>query len=218
MRQGNGGIPIQNTTMTYGSDNRLAAYNGQNVVYDADGNMTTGSQAGAMGSYTYDSRNRLTTAGTTSYIYDAENQRIGVNENGNLTSYVINPMGLSQTLVKTDAQGNKTYYIYGLGLIGQEQDGVYLNYHYDRRGSITAISDMTGAVTDRFQYGPYGELVYHGGTTLTPFRFNGRDGVMTDSNGLCYMRARYYNPDTNLFKRRCINIQWLKFIKTRENR
>ena len=58
------------------------------------------------------------------------------------------------------------------------------------------------AVTDRFQYGPYGELVNHVGTTFTPFEFNGRDGVMTDSNGLYYMRTRYYNPDIRRFVNR----------------
>ena len=33
-----------------------------------------------------------------------------------------------------------------------------------------------------------------GGTNDTPFLYNGRYGVMTDPNGLLYMRARYYNP------------------------
>lgn len=187
-------------TMTYGADNRLETYNGQPVIYDADGNMVNGPIGSGMGDFVYDSRNRLISTGGTTYIYDAENRRIGVNENGNLTSYVINPNSkLSQTLLKTDAQGNITYYVYGLDLIGQEQSGTYLNYHYDRRGSTTALTDMTGAVTDRFQYGPYGELVNHVGTTSTPFEFNGRDGVMTDSNGLYYMRARYYNPDIRRF-------------------
>ena len=44
--------------------------------------------------------------------------------------------------------------------------------------------------------------VNHVGTTFTPFEFNGRDGVMTDSNGLYYMRARYYNPDIRRFVNR----------------
>ncbi|AKG33933.1 hypothetical protein VK70_04505 [Paenibacillus durus ATCC 35681] len=35
-----------------------------------------------------------------------------------------------------------------------------------------------------------------------PFQYNGRDGVMTDANGLYYMRARYYNPDIKRFVNR----------------
>jgi RHS repeat-associated protein len=31
------------------------------------------------------------------------------------------------------------------------------------------------------------------------FGYNGRDGVVTDSNGLIYMRARYYSPDMKRF-------------------
>jgi len=41
--------------------------------------------------------------------------------------------------------------------------------------------------------------VKHTGTTATPFLYNGRDGVMTDANGLYYMRARYYNPEIKRF-------------------
>ena len=31
------------------------------------------------------------------------------------------------------------------------------------------------------------------------FGYNGRDGVVTDANGLVYMRARYYSPDMRRF-------------------
>jgi len=38
------------------------------------------------------------------------------------------------------------------------------------------------------------ELRDHTGDSETPFLFNGKYGVMSDDNGLCYMRARYYSP------------------------
>ncbi len=192
---------LSNTSMTYGSDNRLATFNGQPVFYDEDGNMTTGPLSGSMANYTYDSRNRITSAGNLSYLYDAENNRIGVVDNGKTTRYVINPNArLSQVLIKTDDQGNKTFYVYGLGLIGQEEaNGTYKTYHFDRRGSAIAITDENGNVTDCFQYAPYGELARHDGPTATSFMFNGGYGVMTDSNGLYYMRARYYNPEIRQF-------------------
>ncbi|KHL91108.1 hypothetical protein QW71_36605, partial [Paenibacillus sp. IHB B 3415] len=40
------------------------------------------------------------------------------------------------------------------------------------------------------------------GRAEQPFRYNGRDGVMTDENGLYNMRARYYNPDIKRFVNR----------------
>lgn len=187
---------------TYG--NRINLFNGQTVTYDADGNMTTGPLGGAMVNYNYDARNRLISVGDTSYIYDADNNRISIIEDvyggTNRTNFVVNPNAdLSQVLIKTDSQGNQTFYVYGLGLIGEETQGTYRTYHYDLRGSTVALTDENGNDTDRFEYGPYGELTNHSGTTQTPFLYNGRDGVMTDANGLYYMRARYYNPDIKRF-------------------
>jgi RHS repeat-associated protein len=86
-----------------------------------------------------------------------------------------------------------------LGLIAQEENGAYRTYHYDLRGSTVAITDESGSVTDRFQYDPYGKLVHRSGSTSTYFLFNGHDGVITDENGLLYMRARYYNPEIRRF-------------------
>ncbi|SHJ81849.1 RHS repeat-associated core domain-containing protein [Hathewaya proteolytica DSM 3090] len=188
-------------TMTYDSNNRLITCNGKKIQYDADGNMITVPLNGEMVQCTYDSRNRLIKAGNTTYVYDAENNRIAIVENGQETYYTVNVLGkLSQVLVRTDANGNDTYYVYGLGLIAQEDSyGNYRTYHYDRRGSTTAITGEEGKITDRIEYGPYGELLRKTGITDTPFLYNGRYGVMTDSNGLYYMRARYYNPDIKRF-------------------
>ncbi|MTI95554.1 MAG: hypothetical protein FH749_08705, partial [Firmicutes bacterium] len=150
---------LTSLTMVYGQGNRLISYDGQDVEYDADGNMTFGPLNGQMVEYIYDSRNRLIQAGDTEYIYDAENNRIASIEDGLRTDYVTNPHAhLSQLLVESTS-GNETYYVYGIGLIGhQEPNGDYRTYHFDIRGSTTAITNQDGVVTDRFQYGPYGEI------------------------------------------------------------
>jgi RHS repeat-associated protein len=194
---------LPNAVCTYAYDNQVATFNGQAVTYDADGNMTNGPLNGTMSNFAYDARNRLIQAGSTTYMYDAENNRIGVADSVYQTddSYVINPQAaLSQVLIKTDAEVNKTYYVYGLGLIGQyDSSGNYLTYHFDRRGSTIALTDSNGNITDTFQYGPYGELVNRTGTDSTPFLYNGQDGVMTDANCLYYMRARYYDTSIRRF-------------------
>jgi RHS repeat-associated protein len=84
-------------------------------------------------------------------------------------------------------------------LTGQEQNGAYSQYHFDSRGSTVALTDANGNVTDRFEYDSYGTSLAHTGTSDTPFQYNGRFGVQTDSNGLLYMRARYYNPAIKRF-------------------
>ncbi|MBU7007156.1 leucine-rich repeat domain-containing protein [Phosphitispora fastidiosa] len=191
----------ENVVMTYGSDNRLNTYNGRKVIYDEDGNMITGPLGGEMSSYIYDARNRLTNAGEAAFLYDAENNRIGADYGDGVIQYVIDPNArLRKLLIKHDTDGKQTFYVYGLGLIGQEEtDGAFRTYHFDLRGSTTALTDENGIVTDRFSYGPYGELSRLSGTTSTTFLYNGRDGVMTDDNGLYYMRARYYNPEIRRF-------------------
>jgi RHS repeat-associated protein len=194
-------FPFIPTTMTYTSANRLATYNGKAVTFDADGNMTLGPLNGELVDFTFDARNRLSSVGETTYRYDAENQRIAVSIAGQATRYVINPQPvLSQTLVRTAPDGTQTFYVYGLGLIGEETAGVYQAYHFDLRGSTVALSDATGNVVKQFQYSPFGGLVSHNPADVdTPFLYNGRDGVMTDDTGLYYMRARYYNPETRRF-------------------
>jgi len=142
-------VSLPAVTMTYSAANRLDTYNGQAVQFDAEGNLVEGPLAGGMANFIFDSRNRLVQAGETSYRYDAENQRIGVNQ----TSYVVNSQpALSQVLVKEE-NGVKTFYVYGLGLIGEEKDGEYRSYHFDFRGSTVALTDKIGKVVQRFQYG-----------------------------------------------------------------
>ncbi|WCT56588.1 pre-toxin TG domain-containing protein [Paenibacillus kyungheensis] len=125
--------------------------------------------------------------------------------NGTTTKYVVNPEAvLSQVLMETDASGKPTaWYVYGNGLIGrQDANGAYQSYHYDRRGSTIALTDAKGQLTDTCSYGTYGESLGHEGTIEQPFQYNGRDGVMTDPNGLYQMRARYYNPEIKRFVNR----------------
>ncbi len=190
-------FPFKNVTMTYTAANRLATYEGKAVTFDADGNMTAGPLNNDISNFSFDSRNRLVGVANTVYRYDAENQRIAVSVSGQESRYVINPQAvLSQVLVRTVPDGTQTFYVYGLGLIGEETGGVYQAYHFDLRGSTVALSDAAGNVVERFQYSPFAHLVSHNPTEVgTPFLYNGRDGVMTDDSGLYYMRARFYNPE-----------------------
>ena len=70
---------------------------------------------------------------------------------------------------------------------------------FDNRGSTIAITDMNGTVTDTFAYDTYGKCISRTGTSTVIFGYNGRDGVITDRNGLIYMRARYYSPEMRRF-------------------
>jgi RHS repeat-associated protein len=197
--------PLHNTnsmptrTMTYDDDNELYTFNGNSVSVDADGNLTLGPLTNStFGSYTYDARNRLLNAGGVTNAYDAMNNRVGQTFGTNTSIFVVNPnVKLPQVLMRIK-NGVTNYYIYGAGLLYQiTQTATATNtrsYHYDSRGSTIALTDDNGNVTDRIEYSAYGSTTYRAGNTDTPFLFNGRYGVMTDPNGLLYMRNRFYSP------------------------
>jgi RHS repeat-associated protein len=186
-------------TMTVDDDNRLATFNGQNVVHDLDGNMTTGPLTNnTLVTYGYNARNQLISAGGLAYAYDPAGNRLAVTNGANVTRYVINPNAkLPQALMRVRS-GVTNYYIYGQGLLYEITETATstntLTYHFDYRGSTVALADKNGNLTDRMQYSAYGLTAYRAGTNDTPFLYNGRYGVMTDPNGLLHMRARYYNP------------------------
>ena len=74
----------------------------------------------------------------------------------------------------------------------------YLLYHFNNIGSTSAVTDMDGTIVHAYSYGTYGELL-SGNREGIRFLYNGRYGVVTDENGLYYMRARYYNVDIKRF-------------------
>ena len=179
----------------YDTNNRLISFNGNTVNYDLDGNMLNN----GVQSFTYDSANRLVTAGGHTYTYNAEDVRIrNLCENEDTTYTYDTNCKLSQLLTKT-TNGTTTKYVYGKGLIGEEVGNTFKTYHFDCRGSTVAITDATGNITDTFAYDTYGKLISRTGTSEVIFCYNGRDGVVTDANGLIYMRARYYSPEMKRF-------------------
>ena len=58
---------------------------------------------------------------------------------------------------------------------------------------------LLGLVTDRYSYSLYGERTHDTGDGDHIFGYCGRDGVITERDGLLYMRARYYSPELRRF-------------------
>ncbi|MDE7425415.1 MAG: hypothetical protein K2N51_17285, partial [Lachnospiraceae bacterium] len=190
---------IEPVEMTYDKANRLTTYNGEEVTYDAEGNMTYGPDAeGNMTTFHYNCRNQLIQAGKVKYEYDAEGNRSAqVNtETGVRTEYVTDTVNqLSQVLMATETGGGNTestIYTYGNGLLSQRNREGYSTFHYNNIGSTILLTNAQGEKEETYSYGPYGELL-SGDRSKTPYLYNGMYGVTTDANGLYYMRARYYN-------------------------
>jgi RHS repeat-associated protein len=80
-----------------------------------------------------------------------------------------------------------------------EADGTVRYYHADALGSVTALTDSSGAVQTRYRYESFGKTEMtlddgHGATN--PFRYTGRE---LDETGAYYYRARYYNAEVGRF-------------------
>ncbi len=86
---------------------------------------------------------------------------------------------------------------HGLPLEQITSSGDVHYYHQDQLGSTRAITDQTGNVAATSTYDPYGNPVSQTGTLTNPF---GYAGQYTDpETGLQYLRARYYDPQTQNF-------------------
>ena len=184
----------------YNTDNQLITLNSQTIASDVDGNMTSApgpTSVTPLQSYSWNARNQLTAApGGLSHSYDAEGMRVSTTIGTQTTIYVNDPQGsLSRMLWRVRPDGTRTFYIYGPGLLYEieETGNAARYYHYDHLGSTLAISEQNGAVTSRANYSAYGVLLQSTGTLNTPFLWQGMFGVVTDGNGLLYIRARYYH-------------------------
>ena len=91
----------------------------------------------------------------------------------------------------------KCYYTRGDELISQECDGKKSYYVYDGHGSVRALADESGKVTDTYVYDAFGNLISSVGNTRNDFLFAGEQ--FDPVTGLYYLRARYMNPSVGRF-------------------
>ena len=81
-------------------------------------------------------------------------------------------------------------------------------YHYDGLGSVTEITDASGAVQESYKYSPYGNpsIFDSSGSPITstaignPYMFTGRR--WDDETAIYYYRARMYDPALGRFLQR----------------
>ena len=196
--------PEETTDYVYGRDNILLKYNDTVLSYDQNGSIT-----GIGGdSASYSARNELETFKGISYDYDAEGRRIKLtNSNGDIQQFAYNPNAkLDQMLLEFDGSNSiVNSYVHGLGLIYKEDNnGEALYYHYDRRGSVIAITNEAGDTVQKYDYNVWGEITSEEGDIEQIFKYNGKFGIVTDDNGLYHMRSRYYNPEIKRFMSRDI--------------
>lgn len=181
------GVP--SGAFTYDTDDRLS-----NESYDADGNTISSNGV----TNAYDFENHLIQRGRVTLVYDGDGNRVQKTVGGVTTRYLVddnNLTGLPQVIAETSSDGARRTFVYGLERISQRQvipnstNAATSFYIYDGHGSVRALADFTGAVTDTYEYDAFGNLINSTSTTPNEYLYSGEQ--FDQDLVLYYNRARY---------------------------
>ncbi|GIW39486.1 MAG: hypothetical protein KatS3mg076_0063 [Candidatus Binatia bacterium] len=146
------------------------------------------------------------------YRYDALGRRIerAVEEDGSSETVRYFYDGWQVCEEQDEENATRATYVYGLGLddVLQMRRGTDFYYHQDDLGSITALSDGSGALAERYRYADYGApaILDPSGAPLersaagNPYGFTGRR--FDPESGWYYYRTRYLDPRAGRFTTR----------------
>lgn len=191
---------INSVAGTFNADDELST-----ETYDANGNtLSTGGK-----SFTYDGENHLTSmnGGAVTIVYDGDGNRVAKTVNGVTTKFLVddlNPTGYPQVVEELVGGAVTRQYTYGLQRISENQivSNTWMQsfYDYDGGGNVRQLTDVTGAVTDTYEYDAFGNALTTTGTTRNVYLYRGEQ--YDPDLGLYYLRARYYNSNTGRFMSR----------------
>jgi RHS repeat-associated protein len=127
-------------------------------------------------------------------------------QDGTVTTsdYLVDTSGpLSQVVAETSEGKLTAYYVRGDNLLAVLRPGAEVGawasrfYHADGLGSIRALTDETGQVTDRYSYTAFGEMLAHQGDDPSAYLF--AEEPLDPSSGFYYNRARWMDPRVGRF-------------------
>jgi len=142
------------------------------------------------------------------YRYDGLGRRVLVtfyDELGapeSVTRYLYDGSAVVQEYVVVGSWVLDAEYVHGLGtdnVLTITRDGSTWYYHYDGLGSVTELTDSTGALAQAYEYDAWGiPTIYDPTSSIgNPYLYTGRRWDAPIS--LYYYRARHYNPATGRF-------------------
>jgi RHS repeat-associated protein len=183
--------------------------------YDQDGNLISVQDGASITAYAYNADNRLIAirsgGSLWQYEYDAFGNRVATIRDGQRTEYLLDPFGAVGTafswadvIGELDGSGNLiAFYNHGLGLVSQVGPPAAAHYYdFDAMGSTAGVSDEVGDYVNSHSRLPFGENLTVSEAFYNPFQYVGAWGVMTETNDLDYMRARFYDPKLGRFTTR----------------
>ena len=191
--------PLSTVVYAYSDTNwqdKLTAYNGQSITYDAIGNPLSYRDGISL---TWQNGRQLesfrNTMHNVSYRYNADGIRTRKSVNGIVTEYLLN--GSDIVMQKS---GSDVLWFYGSGF---DLNGTRYLYVKNAQGDITGITDAAGNLVVEYTYDSWGKLLETTGSLAktvgmkNPFRYRGY--YYDTETGLYYVQSRYYDPVTGRF-------------------
>ncbi|MGH9962197.1 MAG: RHS repeat-associated core domain-containing protein, partial [Pyrinomonadaceae bacterium] len=199
---GNRTASHQGSSYSYQSFNRLITANSSSFGYDANGNLTSKTDASGTWTYRWDYENRLKQASksggvTVSYAYDALGRRIQRTSTTRGTTKFI----FDGADVVRDLDGNGATiadYLKGPGIdnkVRQTISGTRSYFLVDHLGATRALADTNGNLISSLGYDSFGNIAT--GSASTRYTYTGRE--LDSEVGLMYYRARSYDPQQGRF-------------------
>jgi len=149
--------PIPAGLFNYDANDRFTAGD----TYDNNGNTIS---SGGIGNV-YDFENHLIQKDGVTLKYDGDGNRVFKTVAGVTTGYMVddrNPTGYAQVLDEVQSGSISRAYVYGLEMIEQDRISYPTQassfYVYDGHGSVRALTNLSGAVTDTYDYDAFGNL------------------------------------------------------------
>lgn len=200
----------EETVYKYNDLNQLISENDTTYEYDDAGNLIRMIAPTKSALYVYNAENKLIKATIQSentvvveeYTYDYQGNRTSKKTscNGNVeyVEYLNDNSGLKNVLVEINADGTeKCYYTIGADLISQEIGSKVYTYLYDGHGTVRALANESGNITDTYSYDAFGNLLKSTGNTSNSYLYCGEQ--FDSTTGLYYLRARYMDTNTGRF-------------------
>ncbi len=207
------GVTTNSTTQTrtHNRQNEITAVSGATTpVFDANGNMTT-DETGKQ--YVYDAWNRLVvvkdSSGTEQVRYEYDGLTRRIQEHRDSTGQVSDLYYSDkwQVIQENTHKDVITYVwspVYVDAMVARDSDGSLLPVGrlyatHDANFNVTAITDSSGAVVERYTYDPFGTATVRNAswTVTTPaygWQYLHQGGRLNAESGLYSFRYREYSP------------------------
>jgi RHS repeat-associated protein len=204
-----GGAPA-GVSSSYDAQDRLLATGTVSYAWDTDGRML--SRSGGDGfTLGWDSQDRLQSIG----YGDGAVEQVAYDADGNAVASTFTPAGgtshatklledpqsrLSEVATDVDGATNTLVAQYvraGDLLLATNRPSGTRYYHSDQLGSVRALSDASGNITDTYSYEAFGQLRGHSGADPNPYLFAGQR--FDPRQRLSYNRARWMDPAAGRF-------------------